>query len=279
MRRSRTALPILAPVLLLSACVSGTSSDPTDLSPGITTAGARDVSETRVLDGDTFVVDLDGEAIEVRLLGINTPERDECQGSQARTEAIEIVEGARISLTGNEYDQFGRLLAYVFADDVLVNAELVESGLALAQSNDHPRVAEFKDLEEKAYEAGSGLWNPEACPPAADAKVVISELKADAPGPDNENPNGEFVVVKNRGDSTVDLSGWTIRDESSRHRYTFGAFSLAAGEHVTVYSGSGEDTDRDLYWAAGDPVWSNGGDTAYLLDPSGNYRFRLAHIG
>ncbi len=237
------------------------------------------MSDTRVLDGDTFEVALDGELVEVRLLGINTPERDECLGPQARTEAIEIVEGARISITGNEYDQFGRLLAYVFADDVLVNAELVESGLALAQSNEHPRMAEFKDLEERAHDAGKGLWKREACPPAADANVVITELKADAPGPDNENPNGEFVVVENLGDSTVDLAGWTIRDESSRHRYTFGPFSLAAGERVTVYSGSGEDSNRDLYWAADDPVWSNGGDTAYLLDPSGNYRSRRAHAG
>ncbi len=240
--------------------------------------GDQEATDIRVLDGDSFELELAGQPVEVRLLGINTPEREECFGPEARIRATDLTAGARISVTGDTYDQFGRLLGYLFADGVLINAELVRSGHALAQSNDHELRGDFKELEARAAETGAGMWNPQACLPAADADVVIEDLEADAPGPDGENPNGEFVIIANAGQSAVNLDGWTVRDESSRHRYTFGELLLSPGASVTVFSGSGIDSDEELYWNATDPVWSNGGDTAYLLDPAGNYHARRTYV-
>ena len=44
---------------------------------------------------------------------------------------------------------------------------------------------------------------------------------------------------------------------------------LAAEETVTLYTGSGTDTESDLYWGSGSPVWNNGGDTVIVRNSTG----------
>src|SRR4051794_28356599 len=69
---------------------------------------------TRVIDGDTLVI-ADGR--HVRLIGIDTPEKDEC-GYRAATVALrELVEGRRVRLPNprsvQDQDRYDRLLRYV----------------------------------------------------------------------------------------------------------------------------------------------------------------------
>jgi hypothetical protein len=66
------------------------------------------------------------------------------------------------------------------------------------------------------------------------------------------------------------MTGWTLRDESSTHRYVFGDLQLPPDAVVRVRSGCGEDRGFDLVWCASDPVWNNAGDTALLQDAAGN---------
>jgi competence protein ComEC len=107
---------------------------------------------------------------------------------------------------------------------------------------------------------------------AGDLRLV--EVNADAEGDDRENLNDEYVVLANDGDGPLELSGWTLADEAG-HTYTFpDGFTLAAGEQVTVHTGSGTDTATDLYWGAGSPVWNNAGDTVVVRDASGEVVLR-----
>ncbi|WP_066418719.1 lamin tail domain-containing protein [Halorubrum aethiopicum] len=99
--------------------------------------------------------------------------------------------------------------------------------------------------------------------------LAIVEIHADADGNDNENLNDEYVVLENTGETTLDLSGWTVAD-SADHTYTVpDGFKLGAGERVTIHSGSGTDTETDLYWGRSTAVWNNGGDTVIVTDASG----------
>ena len=90
-----------------------------------------------VIDGDTIVID-DGKGTLVRYLGIDTPEaaRQDSPGDPYSAEAAEfnrkLVGGKRVRLEfdSEKYDVYGRLLAYVFADDVSVSEELLRQGLA-----------------------------------------------------------------------------------------------------------------------------------------------------
>ena len=125
--------------------------------PAITNA---DVA--RVVDGDTVVL-RDGRRL--RYIGIDTPEigdNVELYGPQATEYNDKLVEGRRVVLerdTSNK-DRFGRLLRYVYVDGILVNAELVREGYAVARvySPDTIYAQCFAALQQEAMEAQRGMW-------------------------------------------------------------------------------------------------------------------------
>jgi len=291
--RSLTLAALLA--LLGAACTGGESDSPatgptgtsTPTSPATTgaattgTAPGVPVELITIFDGDTLLVSLDGVEEEVRLLGINTPEREECFSSEARQATSSLVAAGPLTIeAAGERDQFERLLGYAYADGALVNQALIEGGYALALQSDHPRRAEFLAAEDEAYSAGAGLWAAGACGAPSPAALALVDIEPDPPGPDEDDLNGEWVLLANEGTETADLTGWVLRDESSQNRYRFpDGFLLDAGEAVAVHTGEGGDGPADLYWDADGPVWNNGGDAALLLDPAGNVAARLRYSG
>jgi endonuclease YncB( thermonuclease family) len=237
-------------------------------------AGER-AEVVRIVDGDTLEVELDGQEERVRLLGVNTPEHDECWFEQAVDTMVALVDGRTVTLVGRDRDrdQFDRLLRHVFVDDVFVDAEQARLGSAVATSEQGALQRQVLEAEDEARAAERGLWAPDACGEAAagSGSVEVTQVVADPPGDDEQDPNGEVATIENGGDDTVDLSGWTLQDESSRHRYPFpDGTTIEPGDTVRVHSGCGPDGHGDLHWCADGPVWSNGGDTAFLKDPSGN---------
>lgn len=101
------------------------------------------------------------------------------------------------------------------------------------------------------------------------AAVSISAVQFDAPGDDRENLNGEWVQISNSGQTSLDLAGWQLYDESGQI-YVFPSFTLEAGASVKVFSGKGSDSASGLYIGRGSPIWNNNGDTAVLRDAGGN---------
>lgn len=236
------------------------------------------IEVSRVSDGDSIRADGDGRELEIRLIGVNAPEGDECLGDEARSRLEELLAGGSVELRPwpAELDEFGRTLGLLTAGELFVNLALLESGHAVArEQSDHPHARDFEAAESRAADAGLGIWAPDACGTATTALVEIVELMANAPGDDRQNPNGEFVVIENVGDTDADLDGWTMRDESTRHRYTFPSMTLEPGQSARLRSGCGDDdlsrTPIELFWCDPEPpVWNNGGDTAFLLDSAGN---------
>ncbi len=122
-----------------------------------------------VVDGDTIEVTIDGEVEDVRYIGIDTPESVtpgepvECFGEAASRENERLVTGETVRLVfdAERRDQYGRLLAYVYAGDVFVNGELVEGGFArtLEIEPNTSRAEQLGRLEAEAGREGSGLWS------------------------------------------------------------------------------------------------------------------------
>lgn len=125
---------------------------------------------TRVVDGDTIVVTISGEENKVRLIGVDTPESvhpDESRnipyGKISSDFTRNTLEGKLVYL---EYDvepqdQYGRMLAYVWLDDVMFNKTLLTEGHAvLATYPPNVRyVDEFTVLQTQARNDGKGLWS------------------------------------------------------------------------------------------------------------------------
>lgn len=143
---------------------SGTPTNPTatprpDLAPA---------TVTRVVDGDTIVVEISGREYKLRYIGINTPEvvdprrPVECFGQEARDYNEELVLGRTVGLEKDlsETDEFGRLLRYVWIGDEMVNATLVREGYA--QASAYPPDVKYQDLlsslQSEAAGEGRGLW-------------------------------------------------------------------------------------------------------------------------
>ena len=217
-------------------------------------------------------VETGGQVVEVRMIGINAPESDECGGDSARDALTGLIDGQDLTLeTGDEAtDQYGRLLRYVWVDGTDVNARMLALGEAVGLQNGHPREAEYLGVALDAMGRRRGMWAMEACGAAEAHALEIDVPQYNPPGRDGENALQEWVDIRNVGSEDIDLGGWILRDESSQHRYVFGEVVLPAGERVRVRSGCGEDRGLDLTWCAGDAVWSNGGDTAILQDSDGN---------
>lgn len=236
---------------------------------------ARPATLRRLADGDSFDITWSdtGEQDEVRLFGINAPEGDACFGQEARSVLDVLIgdDGLLIEIVEDE-DDFRRVLGNVWVGDIFINATLVELGAALALSDGGQHARLITDAQERAESAGAGLWSPDRCGPPAAAALRIVWIESDAPGRDDQNKNGEWIQIANDGPTPVDMTGWSIRDESTRHRYSFPAnFMLAAGAEVRVFSGCGDDGVDELYWCDADPVWNNGGDTGFLVDADGRF--------
>jgi micrococcal nuclease len=268
---------------LYSPPAAGPSGDPSVAMP----PGAQDVTVVSIADGDTLDVRADdGSVLEVRVIGTNSPESGECFSNEAtRVLAALAPPGSRIGMTSDvsDIDQFDRLLRYLWVGAMSINEETVRRGAALSRSYppDTAMTERFENAQAAARAAELGLWSPTACGPRAQATLGIVEVMSDAPGNDNENLNREWVAIRNEGDTSVDLTGWGIKDESASHRYDFPvSFTLLPGETVTGRTGCGTDFDTELYWCnQGSAVWNNDGDTAFLLDPIGNTHVAYAYSG
>jgi competence protein ComEC len=99
--------------------------------------------------------------------------------------------------------------------------------------------------------------------------LAVAAIHEDAAGNDNDNLNGEYVVLENAGSQPIDLSGWTVRDAAG-HTYAFPeGFTLGAAAQVTLHTGTGEDSATHLYWGEERAVWNNDGDTVVVETDTG----------
>ena len=121
---------------------------------------------SRVIDGDTIEVK-DGAGIKykIRYIGIDTPEANEDYGDIATEKNKELVEGKIVKLEKDvsSTDKYGRILAYVYMEDIFINAYLVQEGYAQISTYppDVKYVDYFLELQQEAKENNKGLWSIE----------------------------------------------------------------------------------------------------------------------
>lgn len=130
----------------------------------------------RIIDGDTLVASRNGVEESVRLIGVDTPEIF-INGQQVNDpQAIAALEYAKTALTGRfaeleldveERDQYGRLLAYIWLDGVMLNKVLLENGIAKVATYP-PNVKyldEFTVSEKLAQDKKLGIWGVQQIQP------------------------------------------------------------------------------------------------------------------
>ncbi|MDD5222454.1 MAG: thermonuclease family protein [bacterium] len=138
----------------------------------------------RVVDGDTIVVNYQGQKEKVRLIGVDTPETVDPRrpvqyfGKEASNFTKRMLTGkqVRLEFDQNKRDKYGRLLAYIHlslaqakdAPDCMVksgpaefdfDASLISCGYGHAYTRfPFARMDKYRDLERQARFSNRGLW-------------------------------------------------------------------------------------------------------------------------
>lgn len=120
----------------------------------------------RIIDGDTIEL-TDGRR--ARYIGIDSPEMGDarktiaCFAREATEENKRLVEGKTVRLEKDvsDKDRYGRLLRYVYVDDVFVNDALVRQGFAnVATFPPDVRYQEqFLEAQRDARQERRVLWS------------------------------------------------------------------------------------------------------------------------
>ena len=159
-RRHGHWIPIIAGTLL--AARLGYWARSTAREFDFTSTGTYHVA--RVVDDRSVLLDGD---ITVRLLGVGSAERNQADSANATDLLRRLVEGrdVTIELDRERRDGDGRILAYVYADDSLLNEELILAGFSRAEMSFNVNTAmatRFRHAEANAREAERGIWQTEA---------------------------------------------------------------------------------------------------------------------
>jgi len=133
------------------------------------TAQLRDEAVVvKVIDGDTINVVINNTKEKIRIIGINTPETDECNFSQAANFARDFFSNSQNQVileadpTQGERDRYGRLLRFVLTKNSLdYGKTAIESGFAREYTYKKPYQyqAEYKLAETKAQTEKLGIWS------------------------------------------------------------------------------------------------------------------------
>lgn len=167
---------------------------------------------SRIVDGDTIDVERSGETVRVRLLNIDTPEKEECLYNEA-TEHLGtlIAPGDRVTLIHDveRQDRYGRELAgVVAADGTFINEVMVADGFARAvEYQPNTRFTrQMRDAEAQAKAANTGIHAvPTEC-------LLPTEVALDALRRYQTDPDPFYLdVMRDAVDST---NNFTYRDQA-----------------------------------------------------------------
>lgn len=235
-----------------------------------------------MIDGDTLQAVVDGQRIEIRLIGIDAPGGDECYGTEARTELASLVAGQTVVLAsdGPDVDSAGRALRYVIVEGtpaVMVNAALVSAGSGVPLHSGHVMETDFLARGDQAYASGNGMWgtfvcgHPEAGVSPDRPQLRIGDVNvADIEGSEPDLADEWFEIV-NQSYTSVDLSGWSVRDETGAHRLAIPqGTALSAGGLLQIVTACGSNSAGVLHWCSDATIWSAAGNTIIIQDQLGN---------
>ncbi|MCH4824841.1 MAG: thermonuclease family protein [Planococcus sp. (in: firmicutes)] len=132
-----------------------------------------DVEVTQVIDGDTIKIMYEGQEVTVRYLLMDTPETnhpslgEQPLGKDATEENKRIIESGDVSIefdVGDRFDDYDRLLAYIYVDGESVQEQMIRAGLARVAYVFPPNTRyldQFEQAEQIAKENRVGIWQYE----------------------------------------------------------------------------------------------------------------------
>lgn len=114
-----------------------------------------------VFDGDSFTILNDDEKREVRLAGVDSPEKGQPYSNRARQALQRLIKGEIVRVDVDKLDGYGRYVGTVYVGDLNVGREMVRQGLAWWYRYYASDDKILERLEREARNNRVGLWRDE----------------------------------------------------------------------------------------------------------------------
>ena len=111
-----------------------------------------------VADGDTFTLKVDSEQYRIRLSEIDTPEKTQPWGSQAKQALSSKISQRTVTVNFEAIDQYGRIVGKVWLGNIDINRAMVSEGHAWVYRQYMNDTSLLND-ETMAKQEGLGLWS------------------------------------------------------------------------------------------------------------------------
>ena len=113
------------------------------------------------MDGDIIEVEGKSQLIEVRLWGIDCPEKNQPWGKRARQFTTDNAFGKTVLIDPIAEDHYGCIKGVVILPDGerVLNIELIKAGLAWWDKLHAPEADAYRKLEMAARSEKRGLWS------------------------------------------------------------------------------------------------------------------------
>ena len=189
------------------------------------------VNITRVIDGDTFETEIG----KVRLLGINTPEKNQIYFEEAK-DFLQNFEGKTIALENYGEDKYSRILGYAHYNKKLINLEILKNGLGSLYYYDKDKYySDMEKAERKAREREIGIWGKSknyGC-------IELVELK----WKEQERCKNQEKLVLNNKCKSMQV---TLKDDAT---------------HIYLV-----ELKKGIFEKSFSCIWNDAGDSLYLWD-------------
>jgi len=129
-----------------------------ELLPGTTIAATG----VRAIDGDSLRVRIAGTEIELRLWGIDAPEKGQPGADEAQQALATLTVDRPLTAFVVEVDRFKRPIVRLRSGAIDVNLRLIEAGWAWWFRRFAPAMPAYGEAERKARAARRGLWRDPA---------------------------------------------------------------------------------------------------------------------
>jgi len=175
----------------------------------------------RVVDGAVIDVSINDETRRVRYLGIDISESP--AQAAGHNETLVAERGVILEQDAVDADEKGRLLRYVWADDLMVNAELIRLGYARVSTDttDIKYLELFQQMEEEAREAGRGLWEILVVSPGITRTVSATPTTPILPACPDLRARLTYPTQNAKLDGAVEIRGSANIPEFQYYKFEF----------------------------------------------------------
>ena len=133
----------------------------------------------KIIDGDTFDTD---KGLRIRLALIDAPEYpQDCLSLESAQRLSELITGKEVVIEELNKENFGRIIALVYANGLLINKSQVEEGLARFFND--PKLKNYShDIElaqSSAVKAKRGIWSEKCRNVQKEGCVIKGNYRSD----------------------------------------------------------------------------------------------------